>query len=88
MWHGWELGHGWGWGGWLIGGLMMLLFWGGLIAMAFFALRALMRSGQGRDQGATRSNIGETALEILQKRYAQGEINRKEYLETKQVLGM
>jgi len=88
MWHGWDMGHGWGWGGWLIGGLMMLLFWGGFIALAYFALRALMRSGQG--QAEVRSRLGgeETALQILQKRYARGEIAREEYLGMKQDLEM
>jgi putative membrane protein len=80
------MGHGWGWGGWLIGGLMMLLFWGGLIALAFFALRALMRSGQVQGEARPRLRGEGTALEILQKRYARGDISREEYLEMKQDL--
>ncbi len=84
MWHGWDMGFG--WGGWLIGGLIMLVFWGGVIALAFFAIRALMRPGGERVEGEYQLHRGETALDILQKRYARGEISREEYLETKRDL--
>jgi putative membrane protein len=85
MWHGWDMGFG--WGGWLIGGLVMLLFWGGVIAVAFFAIRALMRSGGGQAEGSgSQLRGGDSALGILQKRYARGEISREEYLEMKQDL--
>jgi len=30
---------GYGWGGWFLGALMMLLFWGGLVALVVFAMR-------------------------------------------------
>jgi putative membrane protein len=84
MWHGWEMEFG--WGGWLIGGLVVLLFWGGVVALAFFAIRALMRSGGGRAEGGSQLRSDESALDILQKRYARGEISREEYLEMKRVL--
>jgi putative membrane protein len=77
MWHGWNMGMG--WGGWLVGGLMLLLFWGGVIALAFFAVRALLRADQRRVGAGSEIRGGETALEILQKRYARGEISRQEY---------
>ena len=70
-----HMGGGFGWGGWIIGGLMMLLFWGGLIALLFFAIRAL--SSSQKQTGNTAS--GETALDILKRRYAQGEIDKTEY---------
>jgi len=76
----------WGWGGWIIGGLVMLLFWGGVIALAFFAIRAVSRSGR-QGEGTEPSSLnGESALEILQKRYVRGEIGREEYLEMKRDL--
>jgi putative membrane protein len=84
MWHGWDMGFG--WGGWLIGGLVMLLFWGGVIALAFFAIRALMRSGGGPAERESQPRSGESALDILQKRYARGEITQEEYLEMKRDL--
>ena len=32
MWWGQHM-NGFGWGAWLLGGLMMLVFWGGIIAL-------------------------------------------------------
>lgn len=66
---------GFGWGGWIIGGLMMLLFWGGLIALAFFANRAFSKTNQPQNK----ADASETTLEILNKRYAQGDIDKAEY---------
>lgn len=67
---------GFGWGGWIIGGLIMLLFWGGLIALIFFSIRAFTGSGQKQSGAMT---AGETALDILKRRYARGEIDKDEY---------
>lgn len=71
-----------GWSGWLFGGLMMLLFWGGLIALLFFAIRAFSRPGNQSRQTGT----GESVLDILKKRYARGEISKTEYDEMRQHL--
>lgn len=79
-------GFGWnglGWGGMFFGGLMMLLFWGALIVLAFFALRALLHSNQERS-GSRVAQVGSqpgSPLEILRERYARGEITRAEYEE-------
>lgn len=67
---------GYGWGGWLVGGLVMLLFWGGLIALVIFTIRALAGANQNK---STKSPSGETALDILKRRYAQGEIDKAKY---------
>lgn len=67
---------GYGWGGWLIGGLVMLLLWGGLIALVVFSLRAF--TGTNRNK-TTQTPSGETALDILKRRYAQGEIDQAKY---------
>jgi putative membrane protein len=74
MWMGQHM-YGLGWEGWIVGGLIMLLFWGGLIALVFFAIRAFSGSGSRNAQ----TNTGETALGILKKRYARGEISKEEY---------
>jgi putative membrane protein len=66
--------YGFGWGGWLLGGLMMLLFLGGLIALVFFLIRAFGPGDQRR-----LAETGETAQDILKKRYARGEISKEEY---------
>ena len=64
MWHGLE-GMGWGWLG--MGFVHMVLFWV-LVAVCIAILLAVMRSSRGR-----------SALEILQIRYAKGELTREEY---------
>lgn len=66
---------GFGWGGWIIAGLVMLLFWGGLIALVFFTIRAFFGARQENGQAGS----SETALGILKRRYAQGEIDETEY---------
>lgn len=69
--------HGMGWGG----GLMMFIFWVLAILAVFFLFRLVMGRGdspRGRSSGGT-AFPGETALDILKKRYAAGEITREEY---------
>ncbi len=70
-------GNGWGWEGMLFGGLMMLLFWGGLIALTVVLLRGL--AGSGSRPSPDRDRPAESALDILKKRYARGEISQAEY---------
>ena len=55
---------------------MMLLFWGGIVAIAFFVIRAAT---------ATR-HAGDPAIEILRKRLATGEISQDEFDRTKRAL--
>ena len=62
--YGWM--HGWGMG---FGGGFMILFWVVLIVGAVLLVRWMS------DQQKT----GKSALEILQERYARGEIQREEY---------
>jgi putative membrane protein len=74
-------GHMWGdWGMLLVGGLIMLLFWGGFIALVFFVIRAVLRSGNTDKEQRSSDYRGENSLEILKQRYARGEISRDEYL--------
>ncbi|MBA2713007.1 MAG: SHOCT domain-containing protein [Rubrobacteraceae bacterium] len=63
-------------GGWLWM-LLPLLFWGGLIAFAVWALIRIFpnRGESGRDTGSRE----DSAEEILQKRFARGEIDAEEY---------
>ena len=76
-------GSGWMGGGWMGfgGGLLMLLFW----VLAAVGLVALMRwlasAGDDRDTSAEPS-----ALELLRRRYASGEIDQATYREMKQEL--
>lgn len=67
------------WGYILFCGLMMVLFWGAIIALVV----SLMR-GRGKDEvsdGASQRRP--TAFEILQERYARGEIDQQEYQQHK-----
>ena len=70
----------WGWG-MGFGGLFMILFWG-LILVGIFALFKWV-SVQPLASNGTR---GKTALEILQERYARGEILKEEYEEKRRDL--
>jgi len=66
-----------GWGGWLMGGLMMLLFWGGLILLIVLAVRAFARSGNSSQIQTANGSVN--ALDILKNRYARGEISKEEF---------
>jgi putative membrane protein len=61
----WEFGTG---GGWMI--LMMILFWGGTIFLIMW--------GVGQFSGRSRPT-GNRAMEVLEERYARGEITGKEF---------
>ena len=85
MWgHGFGDGFGFGGFGWigmLFGGLMMLLFWGGLFTLLFFAIRSFAQPSS--SQGGSASTLARTAdkkaLEIVKERYAKGELTKEEY---------
>ncbi len=70
----WHMGEGWGW--WmLMGWLWMLLFWG-LVAWAVYML--VTRLG-GRDTARGREAAEPSALEILERRYARGELTDEQF---------
>jgi putative membrane protein len=68
-------GMGWGWG-MGFGPFFMILFWALIIAGAIVLIRWLVDQSQG----------GKTALQILQERYAKGELQREEYEQKKRDL--
>jgi putative membrane protein len=76
-------GFGFGWG-WLGMGVMMLLFWGGLVVLAVLLVRALFPSGQPLPPGA--SGREPTAREILDQRYARGDITHEQFEQMKRDL--
>jgi putative membrane protein len=71
----WGLAVGLGW-------LSMLAFWGALIVGVVLLVRWL-----GGSTGAGGRGGGESALEILKRRYAAGEITKEQYEEMRQTLG-
>ena len=78
-WDDWY-GHGMmGWGvmGWL-GAVMMLIFWIVIIAAVVILVRWLVSADRLQTGGAGRT---ESALDILKKRYARGEISKEEFEE-------
>ncbi len=60
-----------GWGGWLVMALSMAAFWGLVVfaVVAIFRSSRVERTGQGK----------ETTLDILDQRFARGEIDEIEY---------
>lgn len=66
-------GFGMGFG--LFGFLLMILFWGAVIALGVWLVSNLFpKAGN-----APASQAGETALDILKRRYAHGELTHEEY---------
>jgi putative membrane protein len=65
-------------GGWFMG-IVMIIFWGLIIWGIIALVRHFSRAGQYDAQG-------NSAIEILKRRYAQGEITKDEYEEKKRDL--
>lgn len=66
---------GYGWGGGLLGMLLMLLFLALIVGGVVLVVRSLVGQGPG-DGGAGR---GDSALDIVRRRYASGEISKEEF---------
>lgn len=72
---GWNMGWGWGW-------IMMGLFWA-LVVLGIVALVRWLAA-----QGGSHSRSAESALEILRRRYAGGEISQEDFRRMKEdILG-
>ena len=70
-----------GWGNW-IGLLMMVLFWGGLVALLVLALRGW---DTGRREGGGNPDRPNARM-ILEERFAKGEISEDEFEKRRRVL--
>ncbi len=68
---------GWDWVG---GMLMMLVFWGGLVAVIVFGIRAAASPRRDPEEPTT------SARTILENRFARGEISEEEFEHGKEVL--
>ena len=84
MGYGWHSGGGWGWGAWLFMAVMMVLFWGAVVTGIVMVVR------YGRDRhGApppTPGGDGDSALRILDERFARGETDADEYSHRRDLL--
>ncbi|BBX71393.1 SHOCT domain-containing protein [Mycolicibacterium psychrotolerans] len=67
----------WGWGGWALMSIMMVLVWALVIAGIVLAIRFLggPRQSAGRSHGYPKSS----AEDLLAERFARGEIDEDEY---------
>jgi len=66
-------------GGWMIfGGIIMLLFWAGLIALIVWGVSKLTRQHVSAGK--------QSPLDIARERYAKGEISREEFEQIKKDL--
>lgn len=68
--------NGWGYGHMMTGGLIMIVFWGGLIVLFVVLVRWL--SGDGM-VNRSRDRAGSDAVDILRARFARGEIDEEEF---------
>lgn len=69
----WGYADGWSW---LWMAAMMVFFWGGIIALAVFAVRAFSGPRANNDQ----------AIDVLRRRFASGEITQEEFEKTRKAL--
>jgi len=74
---GWGYGMGWFWP------VLMIVFWIAVIVGIVFLIRWLIVSARTREHGG----FGESAVEILKKRYARGEITKDEFEKMRKDIG-
>ncbi|NWF92484.1 MAG: SHOCT domain-containing protein [Syntrophaceae bacterium] len=73
------MGPGMMWNWWGMGWIFMIVFWGLVVLGLIFLIRWLV--------GITKTTrVEESALEILKKRYARGEIDKEEFEQKKKDL--
>ena len=80
----WDRWGAWGWGGHMMfGGVMMIVFWGGIVLLVVLLVRWIGSTGISGDRHIAGRT---TPLDILKERYAKGEIDKMEYEERRKLL--
>lgn len=79
---------GWyGGGGWWVGMIAMVLFWVVVIgAIVWAVVRLTNRPQPPAPPGAPPAPAGESPRQILDRRFAAGELNEQQYLEARRLL--
>ena len=77
----WDHG-GWGAGDWVAMSLMMVVFWGALVALIVW----LVRSPHDRDNDRGTPPAKPHADELLAERFARGEIDAEEFTRSRELL--
>jgi putative membrane protein len=72
MWYG---GNGWGWAGWVVMVVVMVVFWAAVITAVVLAVRYLV-SERGTRAGGAGSMLAE---DVLAERFARGEVDEDEF---------
>ena len=80
MW--WDDG-GWGAGGWVLMSLMMVVFWGGLIALVVWLVTSVRSDTNSRPLAGCPTD---RADEVLAERFARGEIDENEFQRRRDLL--
>ncbi len=79
----WHTGDGMGW--WMLwGGLMMILFWGAIIAFAVWFVQSITERDAGHASGTGGGRPD--PLEIAKERFARGEMTREQFEEVRRTL--
>ncbi|CAN5360350.1 hypothetical protein BH09ACT6_BH09ACT6_01150 [soil metagenome] len=81
MMYGWG-GNVWGIGGWILMAVMMILFWGAVVAGAIYLRRRGRTDREPVEPRPTHTN----AEQVLNERFARGEIDEAEYRSRRAVL--
>ena len=80
----WDWTHGWGWH---MGGFGMIIWIVVLIVVIWLIIRLVTRNDATAGRGTQHTlPENESPLDVLQKRYARGEITREQYLDMKKDL--
>lgn len=72
--------------GMTLGGFLMILFWVGVIAFAIWLVSALFSKTSTTPPAQPSADRNESALMILNQRFARGELSKEQYEEMRHVL--